>query len=126
MKSEPQTSAEKPSVDGSGRDLPNPVTLALGQNVKRFRHAAKFTQMKLAFDAELERSHVSRIERGVSNPSLFALATICNVLGITLAQLFEGVADTIAPTAKGGPLRRKNQSVLEKAPPPPSRKMPLR
>ena len=126
MKSEPQTSAVTPGVDGSGRDLPNPVTLALGQNVKRYRHAAKLSQMNLAFAAELERSHVSRIERGVSNPSLFALATICNVLGITLAQLFEGIPDTIAPTAKGGPLRRKNQSVLDKAAPPPSRKMPLR
>lgn len=126
MKTDPQTPGSKLGVEGSARDLPNSVTLALGRNVKRYRHSAKLSQMKLAFEAEMERSHVSRIERGVSNPSLFALATICHVLKITLPELFDGVNDTIAPTAQGGPLRRKNQSVLEKAPPQPSRKMPLR
>ncbi|MGF6213419.1 helix-turn-helix domain-containing protein [Comamonas sp. 4034] len=126
MRTDPKTQAVEPGVDGSSRDLPNSVTLALGQSVKRHRHAAKLSQMNLAFEAEMERSHVSRIERGVSNPSLFALATICHVLKITLPELFEGITDTIAPTAQGGPVRRKNQSVLEKAPPPPSRKMPLR
>lgn len=126
MKTDPKTQASEPGVDGSGRDLPNSVTLALGQNVKRHRHAAKLSQMNLAFESEMERSHVSRIERGVSNPSLFALATICHVLKITLSELFDGITDTIAPTSQGGPVRRKNQSVLDKAPPPPSRKMPLR
>jgi transcriptional regulator with XRE-family HTH domain len=126
MKTDPKTQAVKPGVDGSARYLPNSVTLALGQNVKRHRHAAKLSQMSLAFEAEIERSHVSRIERGVSNPSLFALATICHVLKITLPELFEGITATIAPTSKGGPIRRKNQSILENAPPKPSRKMPLR
>jgi transcriptional regulator with XRE-family HTH domain len=126
MKTDPKSQASESGVGGSGRDPPNSVTLALGQNVKRYRHAAKLSQMNLAFESEMERSHVSRIERGVSNPSLSALATICHVLKITLSELFEGINDTIAPTTQSGPLRRKNQSILEKAPPTPSRKMPLR
>ena len=81
------------------------MTLGLGQNVKRYRQAAKLLQMNLAFESEMERSHVSRTERDASNPSLFALATICHVLKITLSELFEGITDTIAPTSQGGPKR---------------------
>ena len=69
MKTDPKTQASEPGVDGSGRDLPNSVTLALGQNVKRHRHAAKLSQMNLAFESEMERSHVSRIERGCRRAS---------------------------------------------------------
>lgn len=92
--------------------LPNAVTLALGRNLKRFREEAGMTQVELAFDAEVERSRISKIERGHINPSLLTLATLCYCLEITLPKLFEGVKDTLAPSWKGGPLRRSNQSVL--------------
>lgn len=126
MSKETQTTAPEPSADDSARDLPNSLTLALGQNVKRYRHAAKILQMTLAFESEMERTHVARIERGVSNPWQFAPATIYHVLKITLSELFDGIKDTIAPTTQGGPQRRKNQSILEKETPRPSRKIPLR
>ena len=45
---------------------------------------------------------------------------------IDVTGVVSEINDTIAPTSQGGPVRRKNQSVLDKAPPPPSRKMPLR
>jgi transcriptional regulator with XRE-family HTH domain len=111
------TKPKKPRTKNADeRDLPNRLTKKLGSNLKRYRIEADISQMELAFRAELERSHVSRIERGVTNPSLFALATICHVLKITLPQLFEDITATIAPTLEGGPYRRKNQSILDKAP----------
>jgi transcriptional regulator with XRE-family HTH domain len=108
------------------RSLPNELTKLLGQNLKRYRIEADLSQMELAFRGELERSYVSRIERGLTNPSLFALATLCHALKITLPKLFEGISETIAPTTKGGPFRRVNQSVLEKAPPQGNRRSKLR
>jgi len=94
--------------------LPNPVTLAVGANIKRFRQAIGKTQVELAFDAEVERSRISKLECGFINPSLLTLATLCYSLGITLPKLFEGVSATLPPIAEGGPRRRANQATLDK------------
>ena len=42
----------------------------LGQNVRRLRRARKLSQEELAFEAEIDRTYVSQIERGVISPSL--------------------------------------------------------
>jgi transcriptional regulator with XRE-family HTH domain len=94
--------------------LPNPVTLALGQNLRRHREAVKKTQVDLAYDAECERSRISKIETGRVNPSLLTLATLCYSLGITLPTLFEGITATMKPVAEGGDKRRANQATLDK------------
>lgn len=94
--------------------LPNAVTLALGQNLKRHRELAQKTQVDLAYDAEVERSRISKIENGFVNPSLLTLATLCYSLNITLPQLFDGITETLAPIAEGGVARRANQATLEK------------
>lgn len=92
--------------------LPNAVTLALGKKLRSFREASGMTQVELAFDAEVERSRISKIERGHVNPSLLTLATLCYCLKITLPKLFDGVNETLAPTWDGGKPRRANQAVL--------------
>jgi transcriptional regulator with XRE-family HTH domain len=95
--------------------LPNEVTLALGANLKKLRLAAGKTQVALAYDAEVERSRISKLEGGHINPSVMTLATLCYSLGTTLPVLFEGIVATNAPTSEGGLLRRKNQAVLNKS-----------
>ena len=102
--------------------LPNEVTLALGKNLKKLRLAAGKTQVDLAYDAEVERSRISKLEGGHINPSVMTLATLCYSLGTTLPVLFEGIAATNAPTSEGGLLRRKNQAVLNKPTARPSRR----
>lgn len=94
--------------------LPNPVTLALGKNLKRHRLAVKKSQVELAYDAEVERSRISKIECGYVNPSLLTLATLCYSLNITLPTLFEGITVTMPPVAEGGDKRRTNQATLDK------------
>ena len=101
-----KTTAPKSSrgAESSTSLLPNPVTLALGQNLKRHREAAKKTQVDLAYDAEVERSRISKIECGYVIPSLL----------ITLPTLFEGITATMKPVAEGGDKRRANQATLDK------------
>lgn len=94
--------------------LPNAVTIAVGRNIKRYRLAKNKTQVELAYDAEVERSRVSKLECGRINPSLLTLASICHCLQITLPMLFEGVTSTIAPVSEGGTPRRSNQATLDK------------
>uniref|UniRef100_UPI003340E3BC helix-turn-helix domain-containing protein n=1 Tax=Castellaniella defragrans TaxID=75697 RepID=UPI003340E3BC len=84
---------------------PSPICVALSKRVKQCRHAADKSQEMLAFDAHVDRTYISAIERGVANPSVETLANICHALGVTLAELFEPLGDvSLAPT--GG--RRAN------------------
>lgn len=98
--------------------LPNAVTQALGVKLRSYRELAQKSQEQLAHDAEVERSRISKLENGHLNPSLLTLATLCHCLGITLAQLFDGVTATLPPASQGGELRRRNQAHADKSPAP--------
>lgn len=95
----------------------NSMSVALGENLKRIRQARGMTQQNLAFSAELDRTFVSLCERGLTNPSLYSLGTLCWCLQITLADLFAGIPYTVAPSAHTDVKRRKNQASHESRPP---------
>ena len=63
--------------------------LQLGKIVKTQRKAAGLSQEELAFQADIDRTYVSQIERGVSNPSLLIIYKVAKVLNLPLPQLFE-------------------------------------
>jgi len=76
-----------------------PIAVALGKRLKQCRHAADKSQETLAFDACIDRTYISAIERGMANPSIETLANICYALGVTLAELFEPLSGVpLAPT----------------------------
>jgi len=62
----------------------------LGLRVKTLRHAAGVSQEELAFQAELDRTYVSQIERGVGNPSILVLHKLATALKVDLKDLFFG------------------------------------
>ena len=98
------------------RHIPNAITQAIGKNLRHFREQRGMTQLALAMSAEVERTRVSKIELGLVNPSVLTIATICHVLGITLADLFADIRLAHPPTTEGGTPRRANQAVLDKKP----------
>lgn len=98
------------------RHVPNAITQAIGKNLRRFREQSGMTQLELAMTAEVERTRVSKLELGLVNPSVLTVATICHVLGITLADLFADIRLSHPPTTEGGTPRRANQAVLDKKP----------
>lgn len=67
------------------------VLLALGKLVKTKRTELGISQEELGFRANLDRTYISGIERGVRNPSLTALVTLANGLGITVSELLYGL-----------------------------------
>ncbi|AOJ92229.1 MULTISPECIES: helix-turn-helix domain-containing protein [Burkholderia] len=80
---------------------PAPISIALGKRIKECRHAAEKSQETLAFEALVDRTYISAIERGIANPSIETLANICYSLNVTLAELFgplEGVS--LKPTGE--------------------------
>ncbi len=62
-----------------------------GLNIRRLREAAGLSQEVLAEKAELDRTYVSGIERGIRNATILSAARIARGLKVTLAQLVEGV-----------------------------------
>ena len=66
----------------------NQVCRVLADNVKALRLARALTQEELAFQADLDRTYISQLERGVANPSILVLVKISEVLGVELQELF--------------------------------------
>ena len=69
------------------------VRKALAREVRRRRKTLGISQEQLAFDANLDRTYVSQIERGISNPSLLVLCKLSTVLGADLQELFPRTSD---------------------------------
>jgi transcriptional regulator with XRE-family HTH domain len=59
----------------------------VGLNVRRLREARRLSQEELAFEAELHRTYISGVERGVRNPTVTVVAKIAEALGVGPDQL---------------------------------------
>jgi transcriptional regulator with XRE-family HTH domain len=64
------------------------ICKVLADNVKTLRLAHGLSQEELAFQADLDRTYISQIERGVSNPSVLVIHKIALVLKVEFAELF--------------------------------------
>lgn len=49
------------------------------------------SQEKLALDAEVDRTYVSQLERGIANPSLEVLCRLATTLRVGLVDLIKSV-----------------------------------
>ena len=60
-------------------------------NLKRTRTMLGISQEKLALDAEVDRTYVSQLERGIANPSLEVLCRLATTLRVGLVDLIKSV-----------------------------------
>ena len=63
------------------------ISARLAGRVKTRRKAIGLSQEALAFEADIDRTYVSQIERSVGNPSLMVLCRLAKVLQISVAEL---------------------------------------
>jgi transcriptional regulator with XRE-family HTH domain len=77
----------------------------LGDELRKARQAANFTQEKLSFEAGLDRTYISHLEHDKKSPTVDVLFRICRALGISASELISRVerAERAAPkkTKKG-------------------------
>jgi transcriptional regulator with XRE-family HTH domain len=66
-----------------------PLRRRFGKRVQALRKGAGFSQEEFADRCGFARSYVSRIERGSANPSLDAIETLADALGVRVGALFE-------------------------------------
>lgn len=65
------------------------VLRALAANVRKLRKEANISQEELAFQCEIDRTYISKVERGVANPSLLILARIAEILNVETEELIK-------------------------------------
>ena len=63
--------------------------MRFGLNVVYYRKKNRWSQIQLAEKADIDRTYVSSIERGVVGPSFDVLFELSDALGISTKQLFD-------------------------------------
>ena len=61
----------------------------VARNIRRLRVANGLSQEVLAVDAEIDRTYVSRLERGLENPTVAVLDRIAKALSANIEELFK-------------------------------------
>ena len=59
------------------------------RNLRRLRHEKGFSQEELAYAAEVNRSYMSKLERGTSYPGLEIICKLADVLEVEPAELLQ-------------------------------------
>lgn len=59
----------------------------LGQLIRKHREAKDLSQEELSFEAEIHRTYVSQLERGLQSPTIEVLRRICSALDIKTSAL---------------------------------------
>ena len=67
------------------------VIRKVGEEIRRRRVAAGYSQVAFAAMADVDRQYLSRLERGLQNPSLLLLMRIALELDVTLVELLSDV-----------------------------------
>mgnify|MGYP006267744409 CR=1 FL=1 len=62
----------------------------LGARIRKLRKSKQLSQEGLAFEADLDRTYVSSVERGERNIAVLNLAKLARALGVGVAELLEG------------------------------------
>jgi transcriptional regulator with XRE-family HTH domain len=62
---------------------------AFGSHLRKVREAKGFGMREFALHADMEYSQLSKIERGVSNPTISTTVAIADALGVNHSDLFD-------------------------------------
>ena len=61
----------------------------LAKNVKALRKSLGLSQEGLAFECDIDRTYISKVERGIANPSLLIIFRIADVLKVEIKDLLK-------------------------------------
>ncbi len=65
------------------------LQLTLSNNIRELRGQQGLSQERLALEAGVDRTLVSKIERVIANPTLEVLTKLAVVLGVTVTRLLK-------------------------------------
>jgi transcriptional regulator with XRE-family HTH domain len=65
------------------------LCLAFGMHLKALRKEKGLTLRGLALEADMEHSQLSKIERGINNPTISTVLALSKALEISIQQMFD-------------------------------------
>jgi transcriptional regulator with XRE-family HTH domain len=77
-----------------------PLRVTFGQRLRELRQRQGLSQEAFADVFGFARSYMSRLERGVGNPSLDAIQTLADALGVQVVELFTMDGDIAVGASK--------------------------
>lgn len=80
--------AAVPRTGGKALKVARQPAVLMALNLKLLRVQSGMTLEQLAADSGLTRSYLSKVERGLSNPSIASAMTIAKALSVSVEQLF--------------------------------------
>lgn len=63
--------------------------ISLGKNISRIRKEKSVKQTELAYECDMEKSNIIRIEKGRTNPTALTLRKLSKALKISIKDFFE-------------------------------------
>lgn len=72
---------------------PTSIRILFGKNVRRERRSREISQEELAFRANISRTYVSEVERGLRNISIDNMEDLSIALGVPLGDLLKSPPD---------------------------------
>ena len=67
---------------------PSNVPVAIGSRIRAARQSQRLTIEQVADATGLTKGFLSRVERDLTSPSVSSLVTLCQVLSISIGELF--------------------------------------
>lgn len=71
----------------------------IAHNLKRIRLTQRQSQEALALEADVDRTYLSDLERGVANPSVDILDRLAKQLSVKTIEFFVEITDAAKPAA---------------------------
>lgn len=65
------------------------MKVAIGERIAKLRKAKNLSQQKFSYEAEIERSYLTHVEKGRKNISVETLLKITKALDISLKDFFD-------------------------------------
>ena len=65
------------------------MKVAIGERIAKLRKAKELSQQEFSYEAEIERSYLTHVEKGRKNISIDMLMRITKALGISLKDFFD-------------------------------------
>ena len=65
------------------------MKVAIGERIAKLRKAKELSQQEFSYEAEIERSYLTHVEKGRKNISIETLMKITKALGISLKDFFD-------------------------------------
>jgi len=96
----------------------SPAGVLVARNTRRLRVARALSQKMLAVDAGIDRTYLSRLERGLDNPTVTVLEKLARALSANIEELFRvpRAGETAPRPLKGGPRVKQKEKPVVRSP----------